>query len=127
MADEREWTEDHVEALLGRLLQLGVVLAAVLVAFGGAVHLARSGTAIPQLRVFRGEPEELRHIGSIVRGALELDGLSLIQLGLVTLIATPVARVAFSLIAFWYQKDRTYVAITCVVLALLALSISGVV
>jgi uncharacterized membrane protein len=125
MTEKREWTEDHVESLLGRLLQLGVLIAAALVTLGGIVYLARAGTQLPQLRAFHGEPEALRDMSSIVRGAIQFDGPTVIQLGLLVLIATPIARVAFSLLAFWYQRDRMYVAITCVVLALLLLSISG--
>ena len=39
-------------------------------------------------------------------------GRALIQLGLLLLIATPVARVAFSVFAFERQRDWTYVGIT---------------
>jgi uncharacterized membrane protein len=38
------------------------------------------------------------------------------------LIATPVLRVAISVLAFVYQRDRTFVVITTVVLALLLTS-----
>jgi uncharacterized membrane protein len=48
-----------------------------------------------------------------------------IQFGLVLLIATPVARVAFSVVAFFLQRDRAYVAITSIVLAVLLFSLLG--
>jgi uncharacterized membrane protein len=38
------------------------------------------------------------------------------------LLATPVIRVAFSIIGFAIERDRTYVAITSVVLATLLVS-----
>jgi uncharacterized membrane protein len=44
---------------------------------------------------------------------------SIVQLGLLLLIATPVARVALTLVAFILQRDRTYVGVTALVLALL--------
>ena len=44
---------------------------------------------------------------------------SIVQLGVVLLIATPIARVAFTLVAFAIQRDRTYVIITLIVLGLL--------
>ena len=47
----------------------------------------------------------------------------IIQFGLVLLIATPVARVAFSVAAFALQRDNTYVAITLIVLAVLLFSL----
>jgi uncharacterized membrane protein len=47
------------------------------------------------------------------------------QLGLLLLIATPVARVAFSLAAFAIQRDRLYVVVTLIVLGVLAFSMAG--
>jgi uncharacterized membrane protein len=46
-----------------------------------------------------------------------------IQLGLILLIATPVARVALSLLAFAVQKDKMYVVVTAIVLGLLVYSL----
>ena len=47
---------------------------------------------------------------------------AVIVAGLVLLIATPVIRVAVSLVAFTRERDRTFVAITATVLFLLLLS-----
>jgi uncharacterized membrane protein len=41
------------------------------------------------------------------------------------LVATPVARVIFSVAAFALQRDRTYVVITLIVLAVLGYSLFG--
>ena len=49
----------------------------------------------------------------------------MIQLGLLVLIATPIARVAFSLVAFALQRDRIYVIVTLIVLAVLLYSLTG--
>jgi len=54
-----------------------------------------------------------------VRGAYRLDSHAIVQFGLVLLIATPIMRVALTLVAFWWQRDRLYVGITTFVLALL--------
>jgi uncharacterized membrane protein len=75
--------------------------------------------------VFQGEPEELRTVPGIFHEALALHGRGLIQLGLLILIATPIARVAFSVVAFLYQRDWTYVVVTLIVLALLVYSLFG--
>jgi uncharacterized membrane protein len=45
------------------------------------------------------------------------------QFGLLLLIATPVARVAFSVFAFALQRDKTFVAITLLVLGTLIYSL----
>jgi uncharacterized membrane protein len=104
---------------------VGVTLAAAVVLFGGSIYLVRHGRTAPQYRVFRGEPADLRTISGIVKEALVFQGRGLIQLGLLLLIATPVARVAFSVAAFAIQRDRLYVVVTLIVLAVLVYSLAG--
>src|ERR1700750_1699718 len=100
-----EWTDRKMEDVVGVLLQVGVVLSAAVVLFGGVVYLSRHGSPPAASRVFHGEPSELRSVGSIVRYALDFHGRGIIQLGLLMLIATPVARVAFSIFGFAKEKD----------------------
>jgi uncharacterized membrane protein len=75
--------------------------------------------------VFAGQPAELRSVRSVVAGALALRGQWVIQLGLLVLIATPIARVAFALLAFARQRDGIYVAVSALVLAVLLFSLFG--
>jgi uncharacterized membrane protein len=119
-----EKAEQRMDEIIGRLLQGGVILAASFVFAGGAVFLARHPT-LTNYRVFQGEPEELRTVSGIFHEALELRGRGLIQLGLLILIATPIVRVAFSVVAFLYQRDWTYVVVTLIVLGLLVYSLLG--
>jgi uncharacterized membrane protein len=107
------------------VLRLGVNVAAVVVLLGAGVFLYRHGHELPHYAVFQGEPSDLRTIGGIVHDAAALRGRGLIQLGLLVLVATPVARVALSLVVFAAQRDRTYVLVTLVVLVLLLLSLTG--
>jgi uncharacterized membrane protein len=122
----RQPLSDHaVEQVVGNLLRAGVLLAAAITAIGGALYLAQFGGAPADRHVFVGEPADLRSVRGIVAGALALRALSLIQLGLLVLIATPIARVAFALLAFARQRDVTYVAISAFVLAVLIFSVFG--
>ncbi|HEV8712750.1 MAG TPA: DUF1634 domain-containing protein [Candidatus Binatia bacterium] len=121
----RAWTDEQVEVIVGALLRGGVLLAAAVVLIGASVYLHKYGGATPDYRAFRGEPEDLRSISGIVSTALALRGRGLIQLGLLLLIATPVARVVFSAFAFARQRDYTYVTITLIVLTLLLYSLTG--
>jgi uncharacterized membrane protein len=119
------WTDQRVESIIANLLRAGVVLAAAVVTLGGIVFLVRHGRSVPPYAVFRGEPFELHTVSGIVQGVLGFRGRSIIQLGLLILIATPVARVAFSAIAFALERDRLYVGITLVVLTVLLFSLAG--
>ena len=112
-------------SVVGNLLRFGVLLAAAVVLAGGIAYLARHGAAIPDYRVFRGQPANLRSLGGIVRSALALDERGVVQLGLVLLIATPIARVAIAGVAFVFERDRTYVLVALLVLALLLRSLLG--
>jgi uncharacterized membrane protein len=117
--------DQRMDEIMGMLLRTGVVLAAVIVLVGGVVYLMRHRLPVTNYRVFSGEPEELRTISGIFREAWAFHGRGLIQLGLLVLIATPVARVAFSFFAFLYERDWTYVFVTALVLGLLLCSLFG--
>jgi len=121
----RTWTEHQVEQFIGDLLRGGVLIAAVVVLLGGNLYLVRHGTALPLYGSFRGEPEELRSIPGILADAWALRGRGIIQLGLLLLIATPVARVVCAMVAFALQRDWLYVSVTVIVLSVLVYSLLG--
>ena len=125
MAAESRWTDERVEVIIANLLRTGVLLSAGIVLFGAAVYLARHGLAHADYRVFRGEPNDLRHPVRIFRSAIGLHGRGIIQLGLLLLIATPIARVAFAIFGFAAEHDRMYVVISSFVLAVLLYSLTG--
>ena len=117
--------EQRMDAIIGRLLQAGVIWAAVFVLAGGAVFLARHSVPVTNYSVFSGEPAEFRTVSGIFREAVAVHGRGLIQLGLLILIATPIARVIFSVFTFLHQRDWTYVFVTLIVLAILMYSLFG--
>jgi len=120
-----KWTDRRVETIVGNLLRIGVLLSAAIILAGGLVFLVRHGTEPANYRIFRGEPSDLRHVRGIVRTAAALRGRGIIQLGLLLLIATPIARVAFSLFGFAEENDRMYMAFTAIVLVILVYSLVG--
>ncbi|MBZ5537279.1 MAG: DUF1634 domain-containing protein [Acidobacteriia bacterium] len=122
-SSNQSWTDERVERIIGSLLRDGVLLAAGVVLVGGIVYLVRYGGGQPNYHVFRGEPADLHSVSGILRGILTLHSHSIIQFGLLLLIATPIARVVFSVFAFALQRDRTYVIITLIVLTVLLYSL----
>lgn len=114
--------EQHLERFLGQLLRLGVSLAAAVVLLGGGLYLLRHAAEPRPPYVFHDPPAEWTTPAGILRLACRGDERGLIQLGLLLLIATPVARVLFSALAFARQRDWLYVALTLMVLSVLLYS-----
>jgi uncharacterized membrane protein len=113
-----------IEELLGTLLIVGVTSAAVVVAVGGILNLLQHGVVRVDFSVFRGVAHGLDSVKGVMRQAASLNGSGIIQLGILFLILTPVARVLFSLAAFAVEKDLLYVIITSAVFGILALSLA---
>ena len=108
-----------LEARLGHLLRAGVLLAAAFVIAGGVLYLVRHGGEAPAYGQFRSEPSEYRSVAGVLRGAFGFQGRGIIQLGLLLLIATPIARVALAGLGFLRRADWKYVIISTFVLVLL--------
>jgi uncharacterized membrane protein len=121
----RKLTDEEVHQIIGNILRIAVVVAAVIVFIGGILYLIQNGSNSPEYHVFKGEPKSLRTISGILKELLVLDGVGIIQIGLLLLIATPVVRVIFSVFAFALQRDSIYVVVTLIVLTVLIYSISG--
>jgi uncharacterized membrane protein len=122
---QNDWTDQKIENIVGNLLRAGVLLSASVVVFGGVLYLIKYGHVPADYRIFRGEPTDLKRVSGIVRDAFALHSRGIIQLGLLLLIATPVARVAFSIFGFAEEKDRMYVTFTVIVLLILLYSLIG--
>jgi len=121
----QEWYEQRMEDTIANLLRGGVLLSAFVVIAGAVLYLGAHPLARVSYRSFSGEPEQLRTVHGIVRSASSGQARSIMQLGLLLLIATPVARVVFSILAFAAEGDRMYVGFTLIVLAVLLYSLFG--
>lgn len=127
MSEKKRINDHDIESVMGSLLRVGVLISACVVLIGGIFYLYQHGTSLPHYKTFRGEPSGLKSVKQILAGVTELHSRAIIQLGLLILIATPVARVIFSVLGFWLEKDYLYVIFTLIVLAILGLSLfSGI-
>src|SRR5580698_3383350 len=104
--NQQRWTDDQVEQSMGRLLRVGVTLAASVVLVGGVIYVAHHGREVPDYKTFHSVPEPLRSITGTIESAASFQGPAIIQLGVLLLVATPVARVMLSVVAFAQQRDR---------------------
>jgi uncharacterized membrane protein len=117
--------DDRVEGMIAHLLRAGVLIAALVVIGGAVPYLAQHPRAHVGYRTFHGEPDNLKSVHGIIKTALSGDARGIMQLGLLLLIATPIARVMFSAVAFGIEGDRMYVGFTLLVLAVLLYSLFG--
>ena len=119
------WRDRQMELVLGNLLRWGVLLSAAIVFAGACVYLSRHAHEPADYHIFRGEPSEFRTIRGVIQSVRNGRGRGLIQLGLLLLIATPIARVSFSIVGFSIERDYLYVSFTVIVLLVLLYSFLG--
>ena len=121
--EKSTWSDEQVEQIVGNLLRTGVILATAVVLIGAVVYLSQHGGEHHDYQEFRGEPTRLKSLTGVVNDVMAGKGSGILMLGLLLLLATPVARVAFSIFAFLKQRDLLYVGVTVVVLSVLLYSI----
>jgi uncharacterized membrane protein len=121
------WNDQKIEQIIGVLLRVGVSLSAALVFVAGIAYLWQNHALRVSYQQFHGEAAALTSISGVLRGAASLDPLALMQLGLLILIATPVARVLFAAFAFALEHDWLYVAVSLIVFSVLLATLTGVV
>ena len=118
------WNDLRLEKIISVLLRTGVFLSAMVVFAAGVCYLVRHGNEVADYRVFHGALPEYRSASAIFHSTGPSNCRAIIQFGLLLLIATPIARVAISLVGFALERDRAYVMITSIVLAVLVYSVA---
>ena len=115
--------DSALDARIGILLRVGMFSSAAVILIGGILFLLRHGGERPDYRDFHGVPAELNTLHGIVSGVLHGRSPAIIQFGLLMLIATPIARVIFSVFAFLVERDYMYVCFSSIVLLVLLYSL----
>jgi uncharacterized membrane protein len=116
--------DQWLEIAMGTMLRAGVTISAFVVLVGGVVYLAQPHKALPDYRHFNTAVAGPVRVGAILSSSARLDSTSLIEFGILLLIATPVCRVIFGVIGFAALRDWFYAAISAIVLAVLLVSFS---
>ena len=115
-----------LETAVSRILRAGV-LAALLASIAGALlHFLQHPADTVSFATFTGVDPTLASPLAILRGAARADGLALMQLAVLILIATPVVRVLASLVTFAILRDRLFTLASLLVLIMLALGLGGI-
>lgn len=108
-----------MELFIGYMLRVGVLVSSAVCLVGGVLYIARYGGTEADFSTFSGAPQMYRSLSGIWEGLLAFEPLAIVQTGVVLLLATPVLRVLFSIFAFLFERDYLYVAITCIVFAVI--------
>jgi uncharacterized membrane protein len=125
MAAKARFKDTDMQVVIGWVLRTGVIISVSVVFVGGVLYIYRHGGSIPDYSKFNGVPNFVQLPG-IINGIINLKGRSIIQAGIVLLIATPILRIAFSAVSFILEKDYLYVGISLLVLLIIIISsISG--
>jgi len=112
-----------IENIMGNLLRYGVLASLFVVLIGAAFYLLQHGSETPNYKKFLGEPKRLSELKQVWYSAFQGRGRSIIQLGLFILIATPIARIFFSIIGYILERDYLYIIITVIVLGVILFSL----
>ena len=115
----REW----VDTAISTLLRVGVILSVTVIGIGLVmtfVHHPEYVSSSQSLRdLTAARAQYPNHLFGVIDGVRQLRGQAIVMAGLLLLIATPIARVALSIVAFIIERDHLYTAITAAVLLIL--------
>ncbi len=114
-----------IETAVSRILRAGVFAALTAAFVGGVIHFVSRPAEQVSFATFSGVEASLTAPGAILAQAARADGLALMQLAVLILIATPIIRVLASLITFALLRERFFVVVTLLVLGMLTLGLSG--
>ena len=118
--------QHQIEVIISYLLRIGVLTSMAIIFFGMCVMFSHHADYLhgpTSLHAVESGPKEFpTTVTELVTGLHAFSGKAIIMLGLAVLIATPVMRVAISILGFGLQGDHLYVVLTSIVLALLLLS-----
>lgn len=113
----------RLENIMGQLLRAGVLLAAATVLLGGILYLGALHADRVDYHTFVAGGPNTRTLDGIMGSAAQGNSAAVIQIGLLLLILTPVARVAFAIAGFALERDRLYTVVSLIVLVILVFSL----
>jgi uncharacterized membrane protein len=115
-------TPERFRAVVSTVLIVGVGVSAALIGVGfvAALAIGWQGSLVGAVHA---TGQSTADFGGLPARLAALEPLAIAQLGLVTLLGTPVARVTTSVVGFALERDRLFTAITTAVLLILLASI----
>jgi len=109
----------HIEYIVSNVLRYGVLLSFLVILIGSVMLFVQGGQAATVRLTGAPNPHDP---AQVLSDLFRAQPKAIIDFGLMLLIATPVMRVAVSVIAFLVEEDFVYTMVTLFVLAVLLAS-----
>ncbi|MGG5505342.1 MULTISPECIES: DUF1634 domain-containing protein [unclassified Myroides] len=120
-----KFTDNQLQNIIGNVLRYGVLSALTVTLLGGIILLSKDSQQLVSFSTFTEKDQNLFVVfNTILQGVKEWNGESIIFLGILLLFLTPALRLVLSLFSFMLEKDKMYVVITLIVIAVIILSVS---
>lgn len=117
----KPFQDKDLQSFIGNLLRLGVLIAMGIVVIGLGLYLFQYGSSVADYHTF--DEDGAFRMSVFLHSLRSGDSKAIMELGVMALIATPIARVLFTMIGFWLEKDRLYTFIAFLVLCIIAYSL----
>ena len=122
MTTRRSRPNPDMNVVISDVLKYGVLASAIIIGLGVLILFLNTPQSFPSttselLAMNYGKPT--LDLSQLLSGVASANPVYVIELGLIVLLATPVARVAASVLMYAMEKDKMYVAITLFVLIVL--------
>lgn len=118
-------TDKDLQKIIGAVLKYGVLTVLTIGIFGGLIYLFGHQQDMVHYSVFKENDQNFfQVVKSIFVGVSHFDGRSIIYLAVLILFCTPFLRLLLSLFSFILEKDKLYILITCIVLAIIVMSVT---
>lgn len=119
-----EITDKTIQKIIGNVLKYGVRSVLFISAVGGLIFLFNhAGEKVEYGAFIENDRSIFQVCRDVLHGSVQLDGRSLIYLAILVLFFTPFLRLLLSLFSFVLERDKLYVAITCLVLVIIGFSV----
>lgn len=117
----KAFKDNNLQVVIGQLLRIGVIVSMAIVITGLMLFLAQYGRQIVNYQSFN--ESAVFDLRDFYNRLCHFESTAIMDLGVMALIATPIARILFTFVGFWREKDRLYMLIAFLVLCVMLFSV----
>lgn len=117
--EKKKFGDKDLQIFVGNILRYGVLTSLGIVFIGLIIYLIHARTEVIDFSSFT---QNDFNFSVFITGIRHGDSVSIIKLGVLLLILTPVMRVIFAIIGFYKEKDLLYTIVSVIVLFVIIIS-----